>query len=213
MRSLRLNPLIRLCIAPLALAAVSDCASSVVRVESDPAGADVALLSSSGAEKKLGLTPLSVNETEGLGAITTNDIQIKVSKPGFESQVILLPRTSMGLSATFMAKLATASSDRASTHAPETSDDLARGIAEAQNRVFKKDYEGAERQLSLLSDKHPGVATIYDLLGNVHYLRKDLGRALEAYRRSSKLQPGRVDTERLIQKILTIQGKPGEKER
>jgi lipoprotein NlpI len=61
--------------------------------------------------------------------------------------------------------------------------------------------------LDNLLAKSPRIATLYDLLGGIHYLRKDSTRALEAFKRSLDLDPSNAETSRLVEKLNSFQGR------
>ena len=193
-----------------ALLCAAGCASNQVRVESDPAGADIYLVGANQMATKIAKTPATLDDVTAAGAFST-DVQVRIVKEGFESESIWIPKTSMGLRASYFAKLRENAIEKACSNQIESLSNLAKGVAEAQNSLFRKDYDQAERQLKSLTERFTTVAILYDLLGNLYYLRKDLERALEAYKLSAKIQPGKTETDRMIQKINAIRGKSTER--
>jgi cytochrome c-type biogenesis protein CcmH/NrfG len=84
--------------------------------------------------------------------------------------------------------------------------EMARGVAEAQRLLMKKDLAGAETQLQQLVARYPHVSVAHDLLGNVYYLKKENAKALKAYKRSLELWPHNPETKGMVETLEKIVG-------
>jgi tetratricopeptide (TPR) repeat protein len=183
--------------------ALSSCSVATLRVESQPEGADVLININGQSSKKIGQTPLNLLES----TLGTNDqpFQLVVSKEGFQTENILVPPTSFSRATLLQMHLKEISSSN------KVMNDLvlqkvASQTALVQSLIKSKEYEQAESSLNTLIAQYPGVATFHELTGNIHYLRRDLSRALGSYRKAYDLNPSNVDTLRMINKIEGIRG-------
>jgi predicted Zn-dependent protease len=93
----------------------------------------------------------------------------------------------------------------------QTMQDLSSGVAEVQALIGGRNLDEAERKLNSLVARYSGIAVLYDLLGNIYYIRKDVGRALTAYKKSQQISPGSIETERMIKKLQEIRSPGGQK--
>lgn len=183
------------------VAALSSCASSQLRIESQPEAADVLLTVQGQPPRKLGVTPYVLDEaTLGLRKAS---YQLSIQKTGFQSDTILIPASIVDRQSLLNVSLVQAAESESNPSA-EGYQALASGIAQSQDYIKSKNYELAEKTLTSLLVKFPSVATIHELLGNTYYLRRDVDRALTAYKRAQELAPNNLDTQRMIQKLQPI---------
>lgn len=186
--------------------AIVGCSSSPLRVESFPDGADVLVLVPGMAPRKVGVTPLSIDEAQ-LG-VPKGTFQIQVSKDGFLNESILVPPTSLGHITQISIKLKEPLAGKAGSCAQLETDlpQIARGTAEVQQFIAAKKLDQAEMSLRLLISKYPSIPIFHVLLGNVFYLKRDLDSALASYRRSQDIGGGNQDAARMIRKIEDFRG-------
>jgi hypothetical protein len=189
--------------AALVLCTLGACAGSTLRIESQPEGADVSVVRPGSSPQKLGKTPLDLDKGAS-GDLFNDSVQILVAKEGQQPQSVLLPRLKSQSDVRVMIDLNSGALPEVCVDQIKSLQEVAAGVANAQKQISKKDFSGAQAQLRALTIKHPKVAVLYDLLGNSYYLQKDLGGALEAYRRSREVQPGNPETQRMIDKISAI---------
>lgn len=184
--------------------ALTGCASSqFLQIESDPVGADVYLSISGQSSAKVGQTPLQLQSSQiPSGA----EAQISISKGNLKSETVFLPATNFSKSGKIFIKLTDTQLPIACLQQEASMQKLARGIAESQAMIKSKELDQSEQKLVSLSGEFSNVSVIYDLLGNIHYLKKDLDKALIAYRKSISLNPNNLETTRIIQKIEQIKG-------
>jgi len=186
------------------------CASGGARfeVKSTPEGAEVALVRPGGAGTlSLGKTPLLLNP-EQIPDVGGKLMTLQLKKDGFQTENIILPEGSVGGLALLTFQMRESNVSTATGKAGEAAqNELARGIAQIHRQVSRKNYDDAIRTLDSLLARHPRIATLYDLLGGIHYLRKDSGRALDAFKRSLDLDPSNAETSRLVEKLRSFQGR------
>jgi Flp pilus assembly protein TadD len=71
--------------------------------------------------------------------------------------------------------------------------------------IRHKKYEEAVTTLQVLIVAYPRVSVLFDLLGNAHYMQRNLDQALAAYRRSQDLQAN-DETSRVIKRLEEMRG-------
>jgi hypothetical protein len=185
---------------------LNGCATSGVRLESQPDGADVQFVRLGAPPVVLGKTPLSIEASALRDA--DGGAHLMVTKDGFLPESILVPHTGLPASTRMNFALKQIVTSKQCEQADESLSDIARGVAETQSQTSKKNFSDAERTLQGLISRYPKVSVLYDLKGNLHYLQKDLTRALEAYQRSIEIRPGNFETLRMIEKLGGIKGVP-----
>lgn len=198
------------CIAftSLIIPILSGCSGPILRVESNPEGADVFAGRAESTPIKIGKTPITITR-ESAPDLFSEGCQIGLSKDGFASESLFVPKTTLSNGT---ARWTVTLKQQAVTSQPENKDQaqainaVAQGIAEAQQKIFSKNYSEAQRILEMLAANYSNVALVHDLLGNVFYIQKNTSRALVAYRRSYELNPNSPETMRMIEKLSTIQG-------
>jgi tetratricopeptide (TPR) repeat protein len=187
------------------LLSLAGCATgSSLRLESEPAGAEVQAWAEGGASAKpesLGVTPLTIEKSR-LPADRGGAIQLTLSKSGFQSQNLLIPVATLPAATEVRATLAKLDCSPPETHLNE----IASGIANAIERIYSKNYAEAEALVQNLKTRYPKIAVIYDLLGNIHYLRKEYKQALALYRKSKELDPNNARTQRMIDRLSSVYG-------
>jgi hypothetical protein len=193
-----------------AVSLFSACATTGPRVEvkSTPEGAEVAIVRPNGSGTiPIGKTPLSLSPDQfpDLGAKL---VTLQIRKDGYQLENIVLPDGATSGLAQMNFTLRDSNVSPTTGKAFEaTQNELARGIAQIHRQVSKKNFDDAIRTLDALLARHPRIATLYDLLGGIHYLRKDSSRALDAFKRSLELDPNNAETSRLVEKLQAFQGR------
>lgn len=181
--------------------ALSGCASSGLNVQSTPEGADVLVVRPGQAPMKLGKTPLVVPSSSISG---DSAAQLVLEKNGFGSQSVLLPNTMLPSRADVYVNMRESALPLACVQQTEATNEVTRGVLQAQSEIIRKNYDNAETLLRNLALKYPNISVVFDLLGNVHYLKKDLGNALTAYEKSNELSPGNPETVRMVERLRII---------
>lgn len=187
------------------LALISGCASREIQIVTAPAGADVALARNDQSEVPLGKTPLTIDdkthpEVFGDGAL------LQISKQSYLSASLVVPQSTLAQHSRLQVQLKENALPESCRGNSEKVNRLARGIAATQSLIKRKDYVQAESVLHELSDLFPDVSVIYDLLGNLYYLHRDVAHALASYKKSNDLSPNNPETVRMIQKLGALRG-------
>ena len=81
---------------------------------------------------------------------------------------------------------------------------LAIGIAKANGLISKKRLDEAQIVLNGLIQEFDKVSVCHDLLGNIYYLKRDLKQAYFHYKKSLQLNPDKIETQQIVQKLKTI---------
>lgn len=185
----------------LSILAQISCSTSNIRVESQPEAADIYVSVNGQTARKVGVTPLSIQENQINSG--NESFQISIIKDGFQTEHILAPATSFARNSNVQVKLKENSGSKQSLN-DEILQKVSSQVAYTQSLVRSRDYDGAERTILNVLPQFPNVATFHELLGNVYYLKKDLQRAHSAYKKALDLNPSNTDTVRMIQKIEGI---------
>ena len=182
------------------------CATSTLRINSAPEGAEVSLISRDRTPVKVGKTPLEI-DSRNYPELFQDSLQVEVGKEGFSPLSVIVPRLPSGGVGRINLNLQTAELPKVCQNQAESTNILAKGIADAASLASRKRLDEAARLLEELSAKFVTVPVIHDLLGNVYFLQKNMDRSLESYRRSNRLNPDNIDTLRMIERIEKIQGR------
>jgi tetratricopeptide (TPR) repeat protein len=180
------------------------CQSQSFRVDSEPAGADVFISSQGQTPRKLGVTPYAIQASDQ--GDKTQAIQVIVSKDGSGSESVLLPPAAMGRAGGMFVRLESMKVPISCQNQEVALEKVARGVAESQYQIKIKNLDQAERTLNALAAEYANVSVLHDLLGNVHFLRKDIDRALSSYRRSQAIAPNNSETTRMIKRLEELKG-------
>ncbi|MEO5666843.1 MAG: tetratricopeptide repeat protein [Bdellovibrionota bacterium] len=172
-----------------ALLGLAACASSI-EVTSNPAGADViAKPLGSGAEKKLGQTPLTLNTADLEGVPTgSGPLLLKITKDGYKPMDLLV--TEMG-SGTL--KVSAELEPGPGFENPSQLNAHLEAIFTAQQFIKMRKYDEAQKLLEAIRAKVPTLAVVHELLGGVYFLKGDKVQALDAFKRALALNPNSVD--------------------
>lgn len=182
------------------------CATSGLRVQSSPDGADVSISIGDQAPRKVGKTPMTL-EASTVPELYRESLQMQLTKDGHQTVTVLVPRMPMGASGSINMSLNDSALPRVCTSQLESANQLAKGIADSASLVQRKKLEEAARVLEDLAIKFGTVTVIHDLLGNVYFLQRNMVRALDSYRRSYRLDPNNIETMRMIERIEKAQGR------
>ncbi len=179
----------------------TSCSSSGnLKVVSDPEGAEVFVQRGLLAPTKVGVTPLDVS-TSLVPDLFLDDVSVIVRKPGHEVQSIFIPKTKMQTNANFSVNLKPSEGSLQCQNQGKEMHALASTIGKAFQLLMKKEYVEAEVFLLQATTKYPNISVIYDLLGNLYYLKRDLEKAQKNYRRSLEIDGNNVETAKILEKL------------
>ncbi|MGE0763084.1 MAG: tetratricopeptide repeat protein [Bdellovibrionales bacterium] len=176
--------------------------SSKFEVTTEPIGANVILITDSGSESSLGTTPMTIPEE----ILNRQDrlMRIQLAKSGFVKEQVVVDvvavkaRGKLHVNMTPMANWMEAYQDN---NAQKYLEDVAAMAAEIQGATVRGDFAKAERLGRAMVTRYPKLATGWSLIGNIYYLQKRMGDALDAYSRSLALNPDNQDTKSVIERI------------
>lgn len=186
--------------------ALTSCASSSLRVSSNPEGADVTVIARDRAPIKVGKTPIELN-AQNTPELFSDSLQIQISREGHSPLSVLVPKLALGATGRVNANLQETMLPKECLAQTDSLSEVARGIAEASGLIQRKRLDEASLVLQGLASKFGSVSVLHDLLGNVYFLKKDLSRALDSYEKSNLLSPNNPQTVRMINRIQELQGK------
>lgn len=204
LRNLLCDACFRVIVTGSTVGVLAGCQSQAFRVDSDPAGADVFISSQGQTPRKLGVTPYVIQS--GDQGDKSQALHVTVSKDSYGSESVLLPPAAMGRSGGLFVKLDGFKLPAACQNQEAALEKVARGVAESQYQIKLKNLDQAERSLNTLVTEYPNVSVLHDLIGNVHFLRKDIDRALASYRRSQAIAPNNTETGRMIKRLEELRG-------
>lgn len=174
------------------------CASNQLTVESTPDGADVFVFGPNNTKQKVGKTPITITNSNA-PSLFKETTQVTIQKEGFKNESFLLPPASTSATGRISTQLHPIESST-------TTNEVSEGVAQVLRMISKKNYGEAERSLNTFTLKFSTVPIFWDLLGNVHYLQKNLDRALSSYQTSLNLNPQNAETQKMITKIKSMRG-------
>lgn len=175
----------------------------MLSVQTTPEGADVFVVYSGQQPTRIGKTPLSV-DSYPLSSQAGESVKLIVEKEGFRPEHFLVPKTVFAASIRLDIEMKESKLPAACTDQDAAVEEVARSIAQAQSYIQGRMFESALRTLQILNDRFPNSSVIFDLIGNTHYLMKDLEKALVAYQKSLKLNPNNSETIRMVNKLKQI---------
>lgn len=212
---------------PLSFALATACTTpGKVNLVTFPEGADVYLKQGTNSQL-LGKAPLNINLKD---VVIPNlpFILLEVKKTEFQTQTITLPAGLQGFNHEIKLSLAPievakqtiiqeerlavaedAAKVKCESLSQETLQTLGQGVATIQAFIQKKEYEAAYMKIVSLMTDYPNISVLYDLMGNIRYLQRDYGRALEAYRQSLTLSPQNSMTAEMVKRLENLTGKQG----
>ncbi|MCB9024688.1 MAG: hypothetical protein H6625_00085 [Bdellovibrionaceae bacterium] len=181
----------------------SACSVGLMSVRSTPEGADVFLVQSGAQPVKIGVTPLNI-PSDRINNTSGESVRIYVRKEGFKQESFLIPRVLFNSTIDLSILMDEDKLPAACSNQAQAVENLSRGIAEAQFLIQSKQYSQAENLINSLIIQNSNISVLWDLLGNLYYLKKDTEAALIAYEKSESLSPGQVHTLRMINKLRSI---------
>ncbi len=181
---------------------IAGCATSQTLVESEPTGSDLFIFVPGQAARKVGQTPYTFSEKDI--SDRNSPVQVLVSKDGFQSSSVILPPATSGRVGKMSFKLDQVTLPPECQSQNESLNKVARSVAEAQSLMRSKQYDLAEKIMSELLIAHPGLSIVYDILGNINYLKRDFEKSLVFYKKSKTISPDNTRTVRMIKHIEDI---------
>ena len=174
------------------------CGHGKLEFQTFPNQVDVSVVEPDGQIKKLGSTPVSINQNDI--NFSKGLVKLHFNKPGFREEVIYLTKPSIQSDIKISANLQEASSAK-EIISNQKLEKLSTKIAEAQKFTHTKNYKRAETILLQVLEEYSDISVPYDLLANIYYLSGDTNKALYYYEKASLLAPGNSQRDFVIRKI------------
>lgn len=181
---------------------VSCASNGKVKILTNPEGVSVARISN-GESQVIGKTPFDVNSSE----LFENGSPIEhliLSKEGFEEKTIVITESRLGENYDISVKMNPIQISSLGEDSALKQEKLAIGIAKANGLISKKRLDEAQIVLNGLIQEFDKVSVCHDLLGNIYYLKRDLKQAYFHYKKSLQLNPDKIETQQIVQKLKTI---------
>lgn len=191
------------CLMVLAASGFVGCASGSLRVVSTPPQADVYVAYDDGPANKIGQTPLSLDD-RAIDFKRGKYINLTIKKDGYLSDSMIVPSSMLPSALDISSRLEETKLPNICSNQSASVERIARGIASAQSLMNRNNVEEARGKLSGLINEFPDVSVLHDLMGNVHYVSKNLDGALSSYQRSLNIDPTNSDTQRMVTKLRQI---------
>lgn len=168
---------------------LSACASHI-SIRSTPPAAKVSVIDvKTQNTKDLGMTPVSMKSSEIVFENSSGPYIFVVTMPGFLEKRIFIPRFS---GEEMDINFALQSSVNMAQLNPVIND-----LFKAQNKANKGQFDEAIALLNPLLEKHPDLASIYEMRGSVYLLKKEAGLALNDFEQAHRLDPANVEVTRV----------------
>lgn len=186
---------------------VSCASGGKIKVTTNPEGANVFIKVGPNSPMKIGVTP-AVIEQNSVPSLFTESVSIIVDKEGYLPESILIPKTQFPWHGDLSIVMKKPLLPLNCQDQEEVTKELAFNLARGHGLLMKRNMDEAEAVLTNLASKFPHISVVYDLLGNLNYLKKDLSKALLYYKRSHELQPNNQETTKLVEKLSRIKVVP-----
>jgi len=179
------------------------------KVTSEPADAEVYVISGENKEKKLvGKTPLEIpieEVTAALGApISPGEFfTVEVSKVGFKPQSFNLPGNRFGTS---VAQLDVKLLEGKSDHEMQTAQDILNRMFLAQKLEVSLQYERALIELDQILTQYPTFARALSMKGSIYLAKKNYEESLKWYEKALKEDPLMDETIKLTVRVRELLG-------
>ena len=190
-----------------AMALQLGCTSVGVNVQTRPEPAEVFIHDNSGSRRSIGTTPVKI-PMDDIRAMEGGIIRLDIEKQGFVKEHIYVNKANFGVNARVdveMTPLANWSKVYQDDQANKYLSEVASLAAQIQSATVKREFGRAETMAKQMVDRYPKLDVAWSLLGNIYYLQKRAGDALEAYNKAFLLNPTNVETKNLINKLKGIE--------
>lgn len=180
------------------------CASTgKMKLTSDPEGAEVLVIESNGSERKLGTTPLNLTQ-EDFKFTEQQILDIRFKKSGFVSERVVVDTQSFDRSIDMHLKMTSLVAWQEAYQDPKASpylSDIASLAAEIQSAAMSKDYTAAEKLARVMISRYPHVSVGWTLMGNIYYIKKEMGQAIQSYRKALEIDPDNTATKEVLSRL------------
>jgi hypothetical protein len=174
---------------------------SVVSIKSTPSGATVKSIDADGEIKELGETPISINSNEVFAGKEL--VKVVIEKKDFSSESVLLVKpdhpTDIKISSN-LKRHENISQDLGL----QKLEQLTTKLGKIQNLIYQKNFEESSVLLKELERDHSGLSIIYDMQGNIAYLKGEFNRAVKYYQQADEINPMNPERSRIIKRLKSM---------
>lgn len=178
------------------------CSNGVVNIKTDPPDANIFVQTSGGGKIKLGQSPLNISSIQA--GIDGKNSSISIEKDGYFSESFIVPASSYAKNVSISTRLKRQELPVSCSIKQEELESLTSGIARTMLLLQSRSLDEAFSVVEKLMVDFPGVSVIYDLAGNINYLQGNTSKALDYYKKSQSIFPGKSETNRMIKKLESI---------
>ncbi|MCO4794471.1 MAG: hypothetical protein KC493_12195 [Bacteriovoracaceae bacterium] len=176
--------------------------NSSISVSSTPAGAKVSAVDQFGNNQELGVTP-SVLPMDQVFKGGEQFKELIITKDEYMTERVIIPRSESTKKYKFSWNLEKIE-QIGERFLAKDQDKLAGAIASAYSFISQKDYLRAESVLNQALNEFNNVSVLYDLMGNLQYMKRDYKKAYQFYKKSAQYNPNNSDTNKMIDKLKGI---------
>jgi hypothetical protein len=178
------------------------CASPSYKFQSVPSEAEVTMTTSSGEKKSLGKTPISISANEVNPR--RDGFTLEFKKEGFATQNLTVIDSVFSKNIEANITLAQEAHSSDPRKLDSSLNEVATLVADIQRDIQTKNYEIAMTKLTKLQVSYPNVATVYSLMGNVHFLERRMDRALVNYKKAIAINPNLFEVQKMVERIESM---------
>ncbi|MCB0420922.1 MAG: hypothetical protein KDD61_07995 [Bdellovibrionales bacterium] len=187
------------------LLATVGCASGVLTIDSNEREVDISVrYVGDGEYKPLGKTPLTMEASKVIEVAGNKGkaMVIELTKPGYMSRTVLVPNLDSGTDFNFRLQLTRQASERAEDIAEKNK--LIDDLFESQRLVKVGRYDDAIKLLDKIGEREPQLAAIFEMKAGVSFIKKDYTSSLDLYRQALRLNPGNVESLKMVQYLESL---------
>lgn len=173
---------------------------SFIKVRTSPDNAQISVRTNDGNVKVLGKGSVEMN-TQQFFSLGSRMAKLEVSKENYKTQSVFIIQGKSSESYEVFITLDKELEDAKSSEMRSRLEKLSKTLTRATSAIHSKKYSEAEIMLNNLVSDFPSVSVVYDLLGNVYYLQKNMKEALRFYQRSYQINPENVETKNIIDRL------------
>lgn len=181
---------------------LTSCATAHFRIETEPANAEVQI-----NNKVVGVTPLDVKPEMHPEAFGKPLLNVKISKPGYESQNVFVDSAaSQTLNFSLTAYTTEYFKERMLLNFSKQVNGLSRGILEIQGFIASGKFPVAQERLNAFMKEYPNVASAFVLQATLDLENKNPTMAFKNLQRALVLDPDDAVAARLVERLKKERG-------
>ena len=191
----------------LPVACLWGCGSSSIKIDSNPAGADVFVRPVGGGERRtVGKTPIPRTEMKEFQKGAPGSMMVELEKEGFlQASILVTESGNTDIEISMQLKPAV---DKAATADATNLNKNMDALFEAQRLARAGRLDDSLKALDEVGKANPQWSSVPEMKGAVYFLQKDYNKALDEYRRAVMLNPENPNNNQMVKQL---EGKFGAK--